>query len=129
MQRTLAYFALALLAGCANGLPNFDSPRIPFVAAVGAGAIYLYKDNWTLEEAPAGTDKFRIALKKNMLRQDGDSEASMLFRRRAGEIMAEQGYDGYRIMEYTEGIESAMLGPQRVAQGVIQCYRVATQAR
>lgn len=129
MHRTLAYFALVpLLSGCSSiSVPSLNNP--PLLAAIGAGTFYFYKDNWTLEESAAGADKFRIALKKNILRQDGDSEASMLFRRRAGEIIAERGYDGYRIMEYTEGIESAALGSQRVAQGIIQCYRVTTQTK
>jgi hypothetical protein len=121
-----------ILAGCSPELPGAisnPSPRIPFAAALGAGAYYLYKDNWTLEEIQAGDDKFRITLKKNMLRHDGDSEADMLFKRRAREIVAELGYDGYRIMEYNEGIESAALGSQRVAHGVIQCYKGAAAAR
>lgn len=127
------YIALvAFLAGCSSELPRGitnPSPMLPFAAAVGAGAYYLYKDNWTLEEIQAGGDKFRITLKKNMLRHDGNSEADMLFKRRAGEIAAELGYDGYRIMEYNEGIESAALGPQRVAHGVIQCYKGAVTAK
>lgn len=123
---------LPVLAGCMPELPGAisnPSPRIPFVAALGAGAYYLYKDNWTLEEIQAGNDKFHITLKKNMLRQDGDSEAGMLFKRRAGEIVAELGYDGYRIMEYSEGIESAALGSQRVARGAIQCYKGVATAK
>jgi hypothetical protein len=123
---------LPVLAGCMPELPGAisnPSPRIPFVAALGAGAYYLYKDNWTLEEIQAGNDKFHITLKKNMMRQDGDSEAGMLFKRRAGEIVAELGYDGYRIMEYSEGIESTALGSQRVARGAIQCYKGAATAK
>lgn len=126
-QRFLAALAVAsLLAGCSSvDLPNFDSPKIPFFAAVGVGAWYLYKDNWSLSETAAGADRVRISLKKNVLRSDGDSEASLLFKRRAGEIAAEKGYDGYRIMEYSEGIESAAYGPQRVAEGIIHLYRNA----
>lgn len=132
LKYSLVCIALApVLAGC-SGLPeafSSPSPRIPFVAALGAGTYYLYMDNWTLEEIQAGDDKFRITLKKNILRQDGDSEAGMLFKRRAGEISDDLGYDGYRIMEYSEGIESAALGSQRVAHGVIQCYKGTTPAK
>lgn len=129
LKQLLICIALVpILAGC-SGSPLNSSVRIPLIAAIGAGSYYLYKDNWTLEEIQAGDDKFRITLKKNMLRQGGDSEGDMLFKRRAGEIVAELGYDGYRIMEYNEGIESAALGPQRVAHGVIQCYKGAVTAR
>jgi hypothetical protein len=130
-QSFICIALVPILAGC-SGLPvgiSNPSPRIPFVAALGAGAFYLYKDNWTLEEIQAGDDKFLITLKKNMLRQNGDSEAGMLFKRRAEEIVVELGYDGYRIMEYNEGIESATLGSQRVAHGVIQCYKGAATAK
>lgn len=124
MKRTLICLALApVLAGCSADFPSFDSPKIPFFAAAGAGAFYLYKDNWTLEEIQSGGNVYRITLKKNILRQDGNSEANMLFKRRAGEIVAENGFDGYRIVEYSEGIESAALGAQRVAHGIIQCYK------
>lgn len=143
LKMSFFYIALAsILAGCSSdqssgltrslGLPPAlasPGPRLAFSAALGAGVFYLYKDNWTLEETQTGNDKFRITLKKNMLRQDGDSEADMLFKRRAGEIVAELGYDGYRIMEYDEGIESAALGAQRVAHGVIQCYKGSTSVK
>lgn len=143
LKMSFCYIALApILVGCSSGqssgltrslgLPPAlasPSPRLAFSAALGAGVYYLYKDNWMLEETQAGNDKFRITLKKNMLRQDGDSEADMLFKRRAGEIVAELGYDSYRIMEYDEGIESAALGAQRVAHGVIQCYKGSPSAK
>lgn len=132
VKRILAYLSLAsILTGCGSAAfpPHLDSPKVPFVAAVGAGAFYLYKDNWTVEEIPVNGDKFRLTLRKNILRSDGNSEAGFLFKRRAGEIVAEHGFDGYRIMEYSEGIESAALGSQRVAQGVIQCYREAAPAK
>lgn len=143
LKQHLIYIAIVpILVGCGSdqtsgltrslGLPPAlanPSPKLGFASALGAGVYYLYKDNWTLEEIQAGNDKYRITLKKNMLRQDGDSEADMLFKRRAGEIVAELGYDGYRIMEYSEGIETAPLGSQRVAQGIIQCYKGAATAR
>ena len=131
-KQPLIYLALMpILAGC-SGLPeaiSSPSPKIPFVAALGAGTYYLYTDNWTLEEIQSGDDKFRITLKKNMLRQNGDSEAGMLLKRRAGEISDELGYDGCRIMEYSESIESAALGSQRMAHGVIQCYKGTITAK
>lgn len=141
-QRNLVYLAFAFsLIGCRGPGPSgysdssiegtippgFYSARLPITSAVttaiGVAVHYLYKDNWSVEETKTGGDKFRLALKKNILRENGDSEAGMIFKRRAGEIVAEQGYDGYRIMEYSEGIESTSFGPQRVAQGVIECYK------
>lgn len=140
-QRNLVCLALALcLAGCQGPGPSGSyssssiegtippgvfSPRLPIAAAIGYGVHYLYKDNWSVDETKTGGDKFHLTLKKNILRENGDSEAGMIFKRRAGEIATEQGYDGYRIMEYSEGIESTTFGAQRVAQGVIECYKGA----
>ncbi|MDD5241639.1 MAG: hypothetical protein PHG47_07955 [Sulfuricella sp.] len=141
-QRNLVCLALALcLTGCQGPgsysdssiegtiPPGFYSPRLPITAMVGAAVYYLYKDNWGVEETKTGGDKFHLTLKKNILRENGDSEAGMIFKRRAGEIATEQGYDGYRIMEYSEGIESTTFGPQRVAQGVIKCYKGAADKK
>jgi hypothetical protein len=37
--------------------------------------------------------------------------------------MRQGGYDGYQVMEYSEGMESSVLGSQRVSQGVIRLTR------
>jgi hypothetical protein len=37
--------------------------------------------------------------------------------------MRENGFDTYSVVEYTEGLDSSVLGSQRVAQGVIQLTR------
>lgn len=137
-QRNLVCLALALcLIGCQGPGPSgysnssiegsippgFYSAKLPISGVIGVAIHYLYKDNWSVEETKTGGDRFHLALKKNILRENGDSEAGMIFKRRAGEIAAEQGYDGYRIMEYSEGIQSTSFGAQRVAQGVIECYK------
>lgn len=144
-QRNLVCLALSLcLIGCQGPGPSGSygsssiegtlppgiySGRVPMAAMAGAAIYYLYKDNWSVEETKTGGDRFHLALKKNMLRENGDSEAGMIFKRRAGEIAAEQGYDGYRIMEFSEGIESTTFGAQRVAQGVIECYKGAADGK
>jgi hypothetical protein len=37
--------------------------------------------------------------------------------------MRENGFDSYSVVEYTEGLDSSVLGSQRVARGVIQLSR------
>ena len=37
--------------------------------------------------------------------------------------MRQGGYDGYQVVEYSEGLESSVLGSQRVSQGVIRLTR------
>ena len=50
---------------------------------------------------------------------------SCLRMQRAKELMRRGGFKGYTIVEYTEGLESSVLGSQRVTQGVIQLTRKA----
>jgi hypothetical protein len=46
-----------------------------------------------------------------------------VFHQRAKELMRQGGYDGYEVLEYTEGLESSVLGSQRVSRGVIHLTR------
>jgi hypothetical protein len=47
----------------------------------------------------------------------------VVFHQRAKDLMRENGFEGYAVVEYTEGLDSSVLGSQRVAQGVIQLSR------
>jgi len=79
--------------------------------------------NWQLEQAPLGTNRMRISLRKKRFASGGDGEAAQLFARRAEQVARDGGYAGYTVMEYTEGIESTLPLAQRVAQGVIRLDR------
>ena len=76
--------------------------------------------NWQLAQTPLGTDRVRISLRKKRFTTGGDGEAAQLFARRAEKLKSEGGYAAYAVLEYTEGIESAVPIAQRVAQGVIE---------
>jgi len=79
--------------------------------------------NWQLAQAPLGADRVRISLRKKRFTTGGDGEAAQLFARRADKLAREGGYAMYSVVEYTEGIESAVPIAQRVAQGVIELKR------
>ena len=79
--------------------------------------------NWQLQEASLGPDRVHIALRKKRFTSGGDGEGAQMFARRAGQLARDGGYAGYSVMEYTEGIESALPLAQRVAQGVIRLNR------
>jgi hypothetical protein len=53
----------------------------------------------------------------------GAGEARAVFNHRAKELMQAGDFNNYEVLEYTEGMESSVLGSQRVAQGVIQLSR------
>jgi hypothetical protein len=50
----------------------------------------------------------------------GAGEARQVFHRRAKDLMRAGGFDSYQVVEYTEGMESSVLGSKRVAEGVIK---------
>ncbi|HUX26985.1 MAG TPA: hypothetical protein VMV87_20515 [Burkholderiales bacterium] len=93
---------------------------------VGA-ALYWIVDplapNWELQQAPLGSNRVRISLRKKRFTNGGDGEAPQVFARGAERLVREGGYSGYTVLEYTEGIESTLPVPQRVAQGVIRLDR------
>lgn len=93
------------------------------VAAVGA-AIYVVYDplapNWEIEESRVNDDIYRFSLKMKRYHTGGAGESIQILKRRASQIQYEQGFGGYQILEYTEGIDSQTIGARRVAEGTIK---------
>jgi hypothetical protein len=89
-----------------------------------AGVAYLLLDpwapNWRIEEAPMGDRYVHFSLKMRRYYAGGAGEASMLFNRRAKELMEYNGFTSYEVVEYTEGMESSVLGSIRTAEGVVR---------
>ncbi len=127
------------LAGCSS-TGSSSSPLIPDKAiqltkhvslsltTLAAGvALYAYYDplapNWEIEEAKLATDTFRFSMKMKRFHTGGSGESIQILKRRASQLQYEQGYDGYQILEYTEGIDSHTIGARRVAEGVIKLVR------
>ena len=149
--RTLALaLALAVLGGCTGFTSRMDGnlPRsgsvvpnttlqlapslaIPLEKLVYwgafAGVAYLILDplapNWQIRQAKLPHGYVHLSLKMRRYYVGGAGEARVVFRRRAQELMEEGGFDSYQVMDYTEGLESSVLGSQRVAEGVIRLVR------
>lgn len=92
-----------------------------------AGAVYLVLDpfapNWRIEEAPLGDDHIHFSLAMKRYYSGGAGEARAVFDHRARELMRLNGFDGYRVVEYSESLNSSVLGSQRVAEGVVHLTR------
>lgn len=139
---TLAFCLLlaAALSGCSSA-GKTASPLIPNKAlqltaktsislsnlAAGAlivGAIYVVYDplapNWEIEEARLGEDTYRFSMKMKRYHTGGAGESMQILKRRASQLQAQQGYAGYLLMEYTEGIDSETLGARRMAEGTVK---------
>jgi hypothetical protein len=94
-----------------------------------AGAAWLIIDplapNWEIEQANFPDQHFHLMLKMKRVYSGGAGEARMMFQQRAKDLMRQNGYDGFAIIEYNESLESSVMGSQRIARGVIQLTRRA----
>lgn len=97
------------------------------VAGAGAAAIYLVYDplapNWSIEESVFDGGVHRLSLRAKSFRTGGDGEAMRVLQRRALHLQREGGYSAYRIVDYSEGIESSTPFTHRYAEGAILLVR------
>ena len=140
MRHTLAIAAM-LLAGCGilennNSasdtkflLPNktlnlSNSLQIPLEGIALAAAVYFIVDplapNWQVTQERLAEGRYRLSLRMKRFTTGGDGEALQVFNRNAERIAREGGFAGFRVLQYTEGIESNVLIAQRVGEGMIQ---------
>lgn len=141
-QRTLIAFAACLAVAACGGtdipktgtiIPDktihlTPTTSIPLEQVVTWGAYvgiaYLLLDpwapNWRVEEAPLGDGYVHFSLRMKRYYSGGAGEARLLFNRRAKELMDYNGYAAYDVVEYSEGMESSVLGSIRTAEGVVR---------
>lgn len=107
-------FCVALLTGCSTGTL--------LVVGGTAGALY-YEENLVFQtsEDLLGAGQFRITIEKSRLIGDRGGELWQIFKRKATEIAEREGCSGYTVLDYSEGIESAVIAGKRVARGTIHC--------
>ncbi|HEY3433977.1 MAG TPA: hypothetical protein VGK09_15650 [Rhodocyclaceae bacterium] len=96
--------------------------KLIYWGGVGAIAYYVmdpFSPNWDIQEAQFPNDHYHLSLKMKRYYSGGAGEARMVFNHRAKELANAGGFAGYKILEYSEGLESSIAGSQRVSQGVI----------
>lgn len=134
-RAALSLWLLVAFAGC-HVVPDRNVTITPSVKiaveklifwGAYAGAAYLVLDplepNWEIEEAAFPDGHYHFSLKMKRYYAGGAGESRVVFNRRAKELMRQGGYDGYEVLEYSESMESSVLGSQRVSQGVIRLTR------
>ena len=137
-KQILAALALVAVTGCtttgSSETPSYlipdktinISPSVtPTLEGLIAGAIVLIvldplAPNWKIEQSQLAPERFELALTKKRFTTGGDGEAWQVFQRRAARIARDNGSAGYRVLEYSEGVESETLIARRVARGVVE---------
>ncbi|MEI7429526.1 MAG: hypothetical protein WCL27_03650 [Betaproteobacteria bacterium] len=147
------FFAASLMASCGTTtpaaipsagslIPNatvqvttgiaYTSQQIFSVGVVG-GVLYLIYDplapNWSIEEKILNEDTYALSLKAKSFRTGGDGEAMRILKRRALYLQRERGYASYKILDYSEGIESSTPLTHRFSEGTIQLVRAGVSPK
>ena len=115
--------ALAVAGVYAASQSSVTLSSLGLVAASGVVAHVLYDPlapNWRIVESLISPRTYQIALQAKSFRIGGDGEASLIVKRRAAQLQRATGSIGYRIREYSEGIDSSTPFTQRYANGVIE---------
>lgn len=115
---------LAPVAGTvgAIGLASDDFLEVEYLsAALVAYAIYdPLAPNWTIEVVPRNETRARIDMRLRTLITGGEGEARVVFMRNAQDYAEEQGFAGFEIVRYEEGLNSTRPFAQRYASGDIK---------
>ena len=102
-------------------------------SAVNAALLYIVYDplapNWTVKERVLSPDTYHLSMTAKSFRTGGDGEAIQIVKRRALQLQRDRGFADYRILEYTEGIESSTPFTHRVSQGTIQLVKAKIPER
>ena len=126
---------IALGSGCSTTSPliadksRLLSPSVELTYEAMAGAalagvvVWYFADPmapaWGVARRKLAPDRYRIDLRQKRFAVNGDGEAQQVFHRAAETLAEENGYSGYTIVSYTEGLESGPLLSQRVSRGVV----------
>ena len=117
--------AAALVGTVGYALSEYGGPAAYLQFGVGAAIVaYVIYDplapNWTVEERILDRVTYRLSMRAKSFRTGGDGESRLILRRRAQQLQRERGFLDYRILDYSEGVESSTPFTHRYAEGVIQ---------
>lgn len=85
--------------------------------------------NWEITEAKVAEDIYVLDMKLKRFHTGGTGESMMLIKRRAEQLRRENGFAAYRIVDYTEGIESSTPVARRFSQGLVQLVKADNAGR
>jgi hypothetical protein len=95
--------------------------------------IYVVYDplapNWSIEEKVLNEDTYALSMKAKSFRTGGDGESMRILKRRALTLQRERGYTSYKILEFSEGIESSTPFTHRFSEGTIQLVRAGVMPK
>jgi len=124
----------AIIAGCGSTTiipdenlmisPSFQPSVEAVVGTVIVGVVSYYvidpkAPNWEVKIDQLDATRVAISLRKKRFSTGGDGEAREIFQRKAQEIVDDNGFESYAILQYSEGVDSETMYARRVSRGVI----------
>ncbi len=118
----------AVVAGALSFMPTVTVFKQSVFSSGEGALLYIIYDplapNWSIEEKLLNEETYYLSMRAKSFRTGGDGESMQILKRRARQLQYEKGYAGYRILDYSEGIESSTPLTHRVSEGTIQLVRV-----
>lgn len=93
--------------------------------AIGYLILDPFAPNWEIVEARFPENHIHMQMSMKRYYAGGAGEARQTFHRRARELARTGGFAGYDVVEYSESLDSSVIGSQRKAEGVIRLKRSA----
>jgi hypothetical protein len=120
--------AVAMVGAVGHAASAYTGPAANLgLAAAGAIIAYVVYDplapNWTIEERMIGSDTYLLSMRAKSFRTGGDGESGLILQRRALQLQRKHGFLGFRILDYSEGVESSTPFTHRYAEGTFQLVR------
>lgn len=117
--------AVALVGAVGYAAYEYTGPAANLgMAAAGAIIAYVVYDplapNWTIEERMVGSNTYLLSMRAKSFRTGGDGESGLILKRRALQLQRKRGFLAYRILDYSEGVESSTPFTHRYAEGTFQ---------
>jgi hypothetical protein len=107
-----------------KSLPGSTAVDVPNATLALLYIIYdPFAPNWSVQEQRLNEDTYYLSMRAKSFRTGGDGEAIQILKRRALRLQREKGFASYRILDYSEGIESSTPFSHRVSEGTIQLVR------
>ena len=112
----------AFLGGCSGfKLSDLNPSRlVPHQTLHLIASLDPLSPNWEITEEPLPDNRIHLTLKMKRYGDGGAGEASAVFERRARSLVQYGGFERYEVLDYSEGMESSVIGAQRVAEGDIR---------
>ena len=126
-------FIFAALPGCRSTIQEVvtaadDASHFPLkttlgIAGLGAAAYFIIDPlapNWEVSETQLSDTRYRIDLRMKRFHLGGDGEAEPLFKRHAQDLAEQLASGEYRLISYSEGIDSNVTVPRRWSRGIVE---------